>query len=146
MTRDAVLMLEDDPERVERFTAALRRADPSLHLVVWRSARRMLGELADRLPTARLISLDHDLEPDPADPVDPGDGLDVARWLADRPPVCPVIVHTSNGVRGDVMMGELELGGWARRRVLPLGDDWVEADWYGVVRRLLRRARREDPR
>lgn len=143
MTRDAVLMLEDDAERIARFAADLRRADPSLHLVVWRSARRMLGELAGRLPTARLVSLDHDLEPDPADP---GDGLDVARWLADRLPVCPVIVHTSNGLRGDAMMGELELGGWPRRRVLPLGDDWIEADWYRVVRRLLRRARREDPR
>jgi hypothetical protein len=144
--RDAVLMLEDDAERVGRFTAALRRADPSLRLVVWRSARRMLGELADLLPSARLISLDHDLDPDITAPGDPGDGLDVAKWLADRPPACPVIVHTSNGVRGDAMMGELELGGWTRRRVLPLGDDWIEVDWYRVVRRLLRRTRREGHR
>lgn len=140
MDRDAVLMLEDDAERVGRFTNALRRADPALRLVVWRSARRMLGELADLLPSARLVSLDHDLEPDPADPCDPGDGLDLAKWLAERSPACPVIVHTSNGVRGDAMMGEFELAGWTARRVYPLGDDWVEVDWYRVVRRLLRRA------
>ncbi|MBX9626409.1 MAG: hypothetical protein K2X82_21595 [Gemmataceae bacterium] len=141
MTRDAVLMLEDDAERVERFTAALRRADPTLRLVVWRDARRMCGELADLLPAARLISLDHDLEPDITTPGDPGDGLDVAKWLAERPPVCPVIVHTSNGLRGDAMVGELDLGGWAAHRVYPLGDDWIEADWYRVVRRLVRRAK-----
>ena len=138
---NAVLMLEDDTERVEWFTAALGRADPSLRLVVWRSARRMLGELPDLLPSARLVSLDHDLEPDPADLGDPGDGLDVAKWLAERQPVCPVIVHTSNGVRGDAMMGELELGGWEHHRVYPLGDDWIEVDWYRVVRRLLRRSK-----
>jgi hypothetical protein len=72
MTRDAVLMLEDNAERVERFTATLGRVAPSLRLVVWRSARRMLGELEPLLPSAVLISLDHDLEPEVGDPIDPG--------------------------------------------------------------------------
>ncbi|MDB5308543.1 MAG: hypothetical protein JWO38_2745 [Gemmataceae bacterium] len=134
-------MLEDNAERVERFTATLRRLDPSLNLTVWRSARRMLGELGELLSSARLLSLDHDLEPDVTDPTDPGDGLDVAKWLAGRPPVCPVIIHTSNGVRGDAMEGELELAGWTYRRVMPLGDDWVEVDWRSAVRKLLRRSR-----
>jgi hypothetical protein len=136
-------MLEDSEERVLRFTATLRRLDPSLRLVVWRGARRMLGELAELLPAARLISLDHDLEPDPADPADPGDGLDVAKWLAERPPACPVIVHTSNGVRGDAMAGELELAGWLFARVTPLGDDWIEVDWRASVRRLLGKSARK---
>lgn len=142
MSRTTVLMLEDDAERVERFTAALRRAEPSLHLVVWRSARRMLGELEPLLPSAVLIGLDHDLEPEAGDPTDPGDGLDVAKWLADRPPACPVIVHTSNGARGGAMQGEFDLAGWRCRRVMPLGDDWIEVDWYRAARALLRRPRR----
>ena len=91
------------------------------------------------MPAARLVSLDHDLEPDVTDRADPGDGLDVAKWLAGRPPVCPVVVHTSNGVRGDAMVGELDLAGWQVRRVMPLGDDWIEADWRAAVRRALRR-------
>jgi Uma2 family endonuclease len=139
VTRDAVLVLEDNEERVDRFTATLRRVDPSLRLVVWRSARRMLGEMEELLPRACLISLDHDLEPDVGDPTDPGDGLDVARRLAERPPACPVVIHTSNGIRGDAMEGEFDLAGWTCRRVMPLGDDWIEADWYRVVRALLRR-------
>jgi hypothetical protein len=134
-------MLEDNAERVERFTAALRRIDPSLRMVVWRSARRMLGELEPLLPSARLISLDHDLEPEIGDPTDPGDGLEVAKWLTERPAACPVVVHTSNGVRGDAMEGEFELAGWRFRRVMPLGDDWIEVDWYRGVRALLRRHR-----
>jgi hypothetical protein len=134
-------MLEDNADRVERFTAALRQIDPSLSLVVWRSARRMLGELEPLLPSAVLISLDHDLEPETGDPTDPGDGLDVAKWLAERPAPCPMIVHTSNSVRGDAMEGEFELAGWRCRRVMPLGDDWIEVDWYRVVRALLRRHR-----
>jgi hypothetical protein len=134
-------MLEDNAERVERFTAALRRIDPSLRLVAWRSARRMLGELGPLLSSAVLISLDHDLEPEVGDPTDPGDGLDVAKWLAERPAPCPVIVHTSNGVRGDAMEGEFELARWACRRVMPLGDDWIEVDWYRVVRALRPRHR-----
>jgi hypothetical protein len=50
-----------------------------------------------------------------------------------------VIVHTSNGIRGDAMEGEFELAGWTCRRLMPLGDDWIEVDWRAAVRRLLRR-------
>jgi hypothetical protein len=35
------------------------------------------------------------------------------------------------------MMGEFELAG-RDHRVAPLGDDWIECDWYALVRRLLR--------
>lgn len=114
-----LLMLEDDAERIERFTAVLRAIDPACPLVIWRSARKMLGEVDEFLPSCRLISLDHDLEPQPGDDEDPGDGIDVARSLAERPPVCPVIVHSSNGARSDWMMGEFELGGWDHHRVAP---------------------------
>jgi hypothetical protein len=129
-----LLLLEDDPERLERFRAAAVRL--GIELVVWRDARRMIAEIHDRLPSARLISLDHDLEPD--GDIDPGDGLDVAKHLADLPPGCSVLVHTSNGVRGDAMVGELQLAGWRHDRVYPLGDDWIEVDWYRTARRLMR--------
>jgi hypothetical protein len=134
-----LLMLEDDRERVERFTEALKAIDPTLPLVIWRSARKMIREVEPFLPSARLISLDHDLDPQEGDEEDPGDGIDVARFLAEKPPVCPVIVHTSNVTRSDWMIGEFELGGWRYRRVAPLGDDWIEAYWRVVARKLLRR-------
>jgi hypothetical protein len=133
-----LLMLEDDRERIERFTAARKAIAPSMPLVVWRSATRMLREVESFLPTACLISLDHDLEPCEGETADPGDGIDVARFLAALPPVCPVIIHSSNRSRSDWMIGEFELGGWKCKRVAPIGDDWIEAHWRVVVAKLLK--------
>src|SRR5262249_32578964 len=117
-----LLMLEDDDERIKRFTDSVKSIDPSLRLVIWRSAKRMVREIEPFLATARLISLDHDLEPTEGEEEDPGDGIDVARFLAEQSPVCTVIVHSSNGTRAEWMIGELELGGWNYKRVAPIGD------------------------
>ena len=133
-----VLMLEDDAERLARFQAVAVRL--GVELVVWRDARRMIAELDQHLPTACLISLDHDLEPERD--ADPGDGLEVAKHLAGLAPGCPVIIRTSNGVRGEAMEGELELAGWQFCRVYPIGDDWFEADWFAACWRITRDKRR----
>jgi hypothetical protein len=132
-----LLMLEDDHDRIERFTKSLRAIDPTVRLVIWRSAKKMVREVEPFLPSARLISLDHDLEPQEGELEDPGDGIEVARFLAERPPVCPVIIHSSNGTRAQWMIGEFELGGWNYKRVAPIGDDWIEAYWRVVVGKLL---------
>src|SRR5262245_29632381 len=121
-----LLMLEDDPDRIERFTAILDAIAPTMPLRIWRSAGKMIREIAPFLPVARLVSLARDLEPVEGEE-DPGDGIDVARYLAEGPPVCPVIIHSSNGSRSDWMIGEFELGGWEYRRVAPIGDDWIES-------------------
>lgn len=136
-----LLMLEDDAERVERFIRALARLDPVPELRLWRSAWALLRDVPALLPAARLISLDHDLDPAPDDPADPGTGWDVTKHLAALPPACPVIIHTSNATRATWMEGEFDLGGWEYHRVPPLGDDWIERDWFRLVRRLLRRSR-----
>jgi hypothetical protein len=133
-----LLMLEDDSERIERFTATWQTLAPSMPLIVWRSARKMIREIDPFLNSARLISLDHDLEQQEGETEDPGDGIEVAKFLAEKPPVCPVIIHSSNGQRSDWMLGEFELGGWQYKRVAPIGDDWIEAYWRDVVRKLLR--------
>jgi CheY-like chemotaxis protein len=138
MTAPVLLMLEDNAERLERFQAAAVRL--GVDLTSWPNAHAMIEEVERFLPAACLISLDHDLEP--TDDTDPGDGLDVARHLATRGPRCPVIIHTSNGIRGDAMVGELERTGWTLHRVAPLGDDWIEVDWFTVVKRALRKRRK----
>lgn len=130
-------MLEDNAERIDRFAAVLRALDPEMPLQVWRDAHAMIREAGPLLPAATLISLDHDLEPEPGGP-DPGDGYMVAQWLTGQLVVRPVIVHTSNGARAEWMAGAFDLAGWRHWRVAPLGDDWVETDWRRVVRRLLR--------
>lgn len=98
----------------------------------------MSRELGDHLAEARLISLDHDLEPSPGDPPDLGDGLGVARSLVAHPQPCPVIIHSSNTLRSGWMAGEFELGGWSCRRVPPIGERWIEEHWRVVARELLR--------
>jgi hypothetical protein len=136
-----LLMLEDNAERVQRFTEALRAVDPALPLMVWRDARAMVREAVPYLPAARVISLDHDLEPLEGAP-DPGDGLEVVKFLVSQPLVRPVIIHSSNGERSRWMAGEFELAGWPFWRVAPLGEDWVEVDWRRLVQRLLKKAAR----
>ena len=59
-----LLMLEDNAERVQRFSAVLPSIDPVLELKGWRNAWTMIRELEEFLPKARLISLDHDLDPE----------------------------------------------------------------------------------
>jgi hypothetical protein len=137
MTAPIVLMLEDDNDRLARFWAVADRL--GIEIIDWADAREMIAELSEHLASAALISLDHDLMP--IHDIEPGDGLDVAKHLATLPPACPVIVHTSNRVRGDAMIGELELAGWKYHRVPPIGDDWIEVDWSRVVKRLLKARR-----
>ncbi len=134
-----LLLLEDNVDRVRCFSETLRRIDPALPLQVWRNAWVMIEEVHMYLPKARLISLDHDLDPEEGNTVDPGTGWEVTKTLAALAPVCPVIIHTSNGERAVWMCGEFELGGWRHYRLPPLGEDWIERDWYRLVRRLLRR-------
>ncbi len=131
-----ILLLEDDADRTTRFRATAARL--KIELVVRRSAFDMLAELPTHFPTVTLIGLDHDLISEPGEP-DLGDGLMVARHLVKLPERRPVVIHTSNGLRGDSMEGELQLAGWKYRRILPIGDDWVEVDWYQAVKHLLRR-------
>lgn len=132
-----ILMLEDDADRIRRFTSALRRIAPGSKLMVWRDAHRMSREVEHHLTSACLISLDHDLEPQPGDPPDLGDGLVVAKALALFPQPCPLIIHSSNGTRSEWMAGEFELAGWTYRRVAPIGERWIEEYWRAVVRELL---------
>jgi hypothetical protein len=132
-----ILLLEDDPDRLRRFAAVLNQIAPALEVRTWRSARLMLAELPDCLTAARLISLDHDLSPWEGDHDDPGDGVEVVKFLVTHAQPCPVIIHSSNRERSDWMAGDLELAGWNYRRVAPLGEDWIEAYWAAVARRCL---------
>ena len=137
-----MLLLEDDSERLERFRAVLAIVDPKSSVIAWRDAHAMIREAGPLLPSASLISLDHDLEPERPDSSDPGDGYLVAQWLTSQPIVRPVIIHTSNGERATWMAGAFDLAGWRHWRVVPLGDDWIETDWRRQVRRLLKLNRR----
>ena len=135
---EMILILEDDADRIARFNGVLKEICPGIPIRFWRSAPRMVREIGDCLSGACLISLDHDLEPEPGSREDPGEGVEVTRHLATIRSTCPVIVHTSNTDRGRVMMSDLLEGGWKARRVTPIGADWIETSWKRGVEFLLK--------
>src|SRR6266487_414364 len=132
-----ILILEDNDERIAAFHRAVASLGSGLELKVWRDAPSMTTECEAFFPTAALISLDHDLNPMPGATVDPGTGGDVARFLGDFMPVCPVLVHSSNTDRAYSMHNELRFAGWIVDRVGPLGTDWIETSWLRRARELL---------
>jgi len=132
-----ILILEDNDERVAAFQTILSTLGNGFELKLWRDAPSMIAECEAFFPTAALISLDHDLNPMPGAVDDPGTGLDVARFLGDFMPVCPVLIHTSNTDRAYSMQNELRFSGWMVDRVGPIGANWIETLWLNNTRRLL---------
>ena len=133
-----LLMLEDSGERLARFKAVLSETAPELAWVNWRDAHRMIRECPPYLASCVLICLDHDLDTVPGE-ADPGDGLDVARFLAPLRPACTILIHTSNGDRATRMVGEFQLYECRVFTILPLGADWIERYWRGRVEALMAR-------
>ncbi len=132
-----ILILEDNDERIAAFQKAVAALGDGFDLKVWRDAPSMRTECEAYFPTAALISLDHDLNPMPGATVDPGTGVDVARFLGDFMPVCPVLIHSSNTDRVYSMHNELRFAGWMVDRVGPLDADWIETSWLRRARELL---------
>lgn len=137
MSRRTVLILEDNPERVATFTAVLRDSAIGLEPKIWPDAGSFIAEAERHFSDAALISLDHDLNPQPGALVDPGTGVEVAEFLADYLPVCPVLIHSSNADRAWSMFNELRFAHWSVQRVGPDQDlAWVRKFWLPEVRRL----------
>ena len=132
----SILILEDNDERIAAFQKTVAHLG-GFELKVWRDAPSMIAESEVFFATAALISLDHDLNPMPGATVDPGTGVDVARFLGDFLPVCPVLIHSSNTDRAYSMHNELRFAGWTVDRVGPLGTDWIETSWLRRARELL---------
>lgn len=137
MRSEVILILEDNDERIAEFQAAVAQLEPAAELRLWREAHAFMVEAGPFLHRAALISLDHDLNRLPGATRDPGDGLEVASWLAQQKPVCPVIVHSSNHERVESMINELRFGGWAWERVGPFGGGWIATSWLRKARSLI---------
>jgi ADP-ribosylglycohydrolase len=132
-----ILILEDNDERSAGFREATQQLGGGYELKMWRDAHSMCAECEAFFRTAALISLDHDLEQAPGDNDDPGTGLDVARFLADFQPACPVLIHSSNTDQVYSMHNELRFAGWTVERVGPLGAGWIETSWLPRAREIL---------
>jgi ADP-ribosylglycohydrolase len=132
-----ILILEDNDERIAGFQSIVASLGSGFDLKIWTSAHDMCRECERYFSDAALISLDHDLNPMSGETADPGTGIDVARFLGDFMPVCPVLIHSSNTDRVYSMHNELRFAGWTVDRVGPIGTEWIQTSWLPRVRKLL---------
>jgi ADP-ribosylglycohydrolase len=139
-----LLLLEDNAERIAAFEAILKELGDDWRLRVWRDAPTMLAECETFFEETHLISLDHDLNPQPGAAGDPGTGLDIAKLLASHLAFCPVIIHSTNADRAWSMHNELRFAGWTVERTGPIGDDWVRRLWLPKAREMLEQSPRRE--
>ena len=132
-----ILILEDNENRIAGFERVVAMLGDGFELKIWRDAPSMIAECEQHFSSVALISLDHDLNPQPGATTDPGTGLDAAKFLAQCRPVCAVIIHTTNVERAYSMHNELRFANWVADRVGPIGTDWIEKFWLPKAREFL---------
>ena len=137
-----IVILEDNPDRRAAMSDVLADLFPRAVVEYFAVAQRMIEHLdSTGLYDVALISLDNDLDMVTSDDgrlVDPGDGIEVAKWLMTRPPVVPVLVHTTNTMAGDQIDELLGSNGWSHSRVIPYdGESWIPEVWRSTVRTLI---------
>lgn len=131
-----LFMLEDDRDRIDRFTRILSGA--SIQLLHYRTATDFIQAYGTLQIAPTLIALDHDLFVDHHDDPDPGDGRDVASFLARKKPIAPVLIHSTNAVAADSMLYTLHETGWTVDRIAPIGEDWIESYWFPTAMKMIR--------
>jgi hypothetical protein len=119
----------------------LRDRFPQFEARFFEESAGAIDYLRDHFCDTLVICLDHDLELVPgADGrlVDPGTGRDVADFLARHPPVCPVVIHSTNSAAATGMEMVLQEAQWQTQRVVPYGDlEWIPTQWFRAVRRAI---------
>ncbi len=107
-----------------------------LQLRFWPNGNSLIAGCAEWFPNAAVLSLN--CEPDPrGETVVTGTALDLARFIGDFPPVCPVVIHSSNAEGARAIIKELRSAHWMAEHIAPLGADWIERRWLSRVRTLL---------
>ena len=138
---NTIAILDDEPERIAAMTPLLRTRFPECSVCALDNAPDFIEWLRAHLAEVALICLDHDLGPNRTrDGVsfDPGTGRDVADFLAGQSPVCPIVIHSTNGYAVPGMIRVLEDARWTCRRVVPgSGLAWIPDWWYPEVVRVL---------
>ena len=127
-------MLEDEEPRLDRFKMILAQHCPSAKLHHWRTAQSFISGFQSSHSTPALICLDHDLFVESPDDPDPGDGRDVAEFLANQSPCCHTIIHSSNAPAADSMYFTLLEANWDVERIAPIGQDWIESYWWPTAK------------
>jgi ADP-ribosylglycohydrolase len=132
-----LLLLEDDAERIARFRGIVPELEPDWQVEIWNDAPSMLSGCEQHFDDVCLISLDHDLNPQPGSTDDPGTGREIVQLLVGHLPLCPVIIHSSNADAAWSMHTDLRFAGWPVERVGPIGENWIEKFWLPKARELI---------
>lgn len=137
-----IVILEDNLDRQAAMSDVLVDLFPTATIEYFAVAREMIERLDSTvIYDISLISLDNDLEMIEDDDgllIDAGDGIEVAKWLITRPPVVPVLVHTTNTTAGDQIDELLGANGWSHARVVPYdAEAWIQEVWRSAVRTLV---------
>jgi len=136
-----IVILEDNEERQAVMRACIADRIYQYEARIFDDAGEMICFLREHLADTLVISLDHDLELKPGPDghcIDPGTGREVADFLADEEPVCPVIIHTTNSQAAVGMKRVLQEAHWKTRRIVPFDDlRWIETDWFPAIRRAI---------
>lgn len=129
-----ILMLEDEAHRLKDFKSVLEQYRPDVVLEHWRTASAFMAGFDNTKKRPTLICLDHDLFVDSPNDPDPGDGREVAAFLAQKEPCCHVIIHSSNQPAADSMYFTLLETNWDVERISPIGHDWIPAYWWPTAK------------
>src|SRR5260221_570987 len=120
-----IAILEDNLDRQAVMRRCLADRFYTFEARFFDESAEMIRFLAEHLAETVAISLDNDLEMKPGPHgrmIDPGSGVEVAKYLASREPVCTVIIHTTNTDAAEKSKTLLEEAGWRTRRVVPFDD------------------------
>jgi len=132
------LILEDNSGRTEAFYEAANHGERQHTLRVWRIASQMINELPSYLDQATLISLDHDLYKQYDNDPEPGCGRDVANYLAEQAPSCPIVIHSTNTDAAWGMYNELTSTGWKVEIIHHLDEPrWIQIRWLELAQKLI---------
>jgi len=134
-----IAILEDNLERLAIMRSWLADRFYMYDAHFFDESAELIRFFDDYLSECLVIALDHDLEMKPGQNgrcIDCGTGREVADYLANKNPVCPIIIHTTNADAAVGMQMVLKDAGWQTRRVIPFDDlDWIEKSWFPALRR-----------
>lgn len=125
----AILLLDDDPNRIREMRRCLSAKSPHSVVIHFDNAPELIAWVKMHAAEVELFCLDHDLGPNrtrQGELFDPGTGRDVADFLATLKPICPVIVHTTNSLAAPGMAMVLKDAGWTHESIAPYNDlQWI---------------------
>jgi ADP-ribosylglycohydrolase len=135
----SILLLENNEALIARFRRVIRELDAGFELTVWQSASAMAAECEPHFPHAAMVALGDTPVAPTGKGTDTGTDTepDIATFLGDFLPVCPVLIHASDADSASSTLVELDRAGWKADRVSPSQPEWVETAWAHRARELI---------